>query len=174
MGRNDQNRASEGNVRDGRQPGRRRPTLSGQPMIENGQSPEENHVSRTSSSCSSVNGSPAARTFARSVASSRLRPTTQFLPSLASKIVSSRLYLQRSYTYLLVASFDPNEICGTPVPPPKLTGYTPVLDALQPSIPFILRLFRGDVEFSGSGALRRRISNCAERRERNNLDRFLS
>jgi hypothetical protein len=53
-------------------------TLSGQPMIENGQRPDENHVSSTSSSCSSVNLALPAIFFARSVASSSVRPTTHF------------------------------------------------------------------------------------------------
>ena len=51
-------------------------------MIPNGQRPEENQVSRTSSSCSRVKLVPLARTLARSVASSNVLPTTQFLPSL--------------------------------------------------------------------------------------------
>lgn len=57
-------------------------TLSGQPMMENGHRAEENHVSSTSSSWSRVKLLPAASTSARLVASSSVRPTTQFLPSL--------------------------------------------------------------------------------------------
>ena len=51
--------------------------------MENGQRPEENHVSSTSSSCSRVNLAPLATFSARSVACSNVRPTTQFLPSVA-------------------------------------------------------------------------------------------
>ena len=57
-------------------------TFSGQPMMENGHKAEENQVSSTSSSCSRTKVLPAAKAFARSVASSSVRPTTQFLPSL--------------------------------------------------------------------------------------------
>jgi hypothetical protein len=54
----------------------------GQPMTENGNRPEENHVSRTSGSCSSLIFSGAtsvclALALAFSRASSRERPTTQ-------------------------------------------------------------------------------------------------
>jgi hypothetical protein len=52
-----------------------RRTLSGQPMIENGHRPDENQVSRTSSSCSSINFLPPASAVARCVASSRFLPT---------------------------------------------------------------------------------------------------
>jgi len=58
-------------------------TFSGHPRIENGHNPDENQVSRTSGSCSRSNLAPAARTLARSVASSMVLPTTQFLPSVA-------------------------------------------------------------------------------------------
>lgn len=57
-------------------------------MIENGQRPDENQVSKTSSSCSRVNGAPLAKTLARFVASSRVLPTTQFLPSLIYELIS--------------------------------------------------------------------------------------
>lgn len=61
-------------------------TLSGHPRIENGHRPDENQVSRTSESCSRENLVPAARTLARSVASSMVRPTTQFFPSVACSV----------------------------------------------------------------------------------------
>ena len=56
--------------------------FAGQPMIDQGQRPDENQVSSTSSSCSSVNLASPANFFAFAVASSSVRPTTQFLPSL--------------------------------------------------------------------------------------------
>ena len=52
-------------------------TSAGQPRMENGQSPEENHVSSTSLSCSKEKLAPLAIFAARSVASVRERPTTQ-------------------------------------------------------------------------------------------------
>ena len=58
-------------------------TLSGHPSIENGHRPDENQVSKTSESCSRAKFAPAARTFARSVASSVVLPTTQFFPSVS-------------------------------------------------------------------------------------------
>lgn len=57
-------------------------TLSGHPSVENGHSPDENQVSKTSESCSRAKSAPAARVFARSVASSMVLPTTQFFPSV--------------------------------------------------------------------------------------------
>lgn len=52
-------------------------TFSGQPIVENGHNPDENHVSKTSSSCSSVKGLPPALTLACSSASSLVRATIQ-------------------------------------------------------------------------------------------------
>lgn len=60
--------------------------LSGHPRIENGHRPDENQVSKTSGSCSREKLAPAARTLARSVASSVVLPTTQFFPSVAYTI----------------------------------------------------------------------------------------
>lgn len=57
-------------------------TLSGHPRIENGHKADENQVSKTSGSCSRVKLAPAARAFARFVASSTVLPTTQFFPSV--------------------------------------------------------------------------------------------
>lgn len=48
---------------------------------------------------------------------------------------------------------DPNKVGGTSVAPPKLSGDTPVLDTLQPAIPFILGRFRVDKEFAGLSSL---------------------
>lgn len=59
-----------------RQKSRKKLTLSGHPMIAKGQRPDENQVSRTSSSCSRVYFLPLATLSARAVASSRVRPTT--------------------------------------------------------------------------------------------------
>jgi hypothetical protein len=52
-------------------------TCLGQPMMAKGQRPDENQVSRTSSSWLRVNFLPLAIFSARSVASSSVRPTTQ-------------------------------------------------------------------------------------------------
>jgi hypothetical protein len=58
-------------------------------MMEKGHRPEENHVSRTSSSWCSVNLAPAASFVARSVASCSVRPTTHHLPSFRCGTVVS-------------------------------------------------------------------------------------
>lgn len=71
--------SEEGRERIRREEGKER-TCAGHPWIENGHNPDENHVSSTSSSCSSTNFLPANLTSARACASSRLRPETQNSP----------------------------------------------------------------------------------------------
>ncbi len=61
-------------------------TFSGQPMVEKGQRPEENHVSRTSSSCSKVYFRPLALFSASTCASSNERATIQFLSSAVCSV----------------------------------------------------------------------------------------
>lgn len=58
-------------------------TFSGHPTVENGQRPDENQVSRTSSSCSKVKFLPfvRSRAFAFSRASASVLPATQLAPS---------------------------------------------------------------------------------------------
>jgi hypothetical protein len=57
------------------------PTFSGQPIVEKGHKPEENHVSRTSGSWSSVYDRPFALFLASTSASSNDLATIQFLLS---------------------------------------------------------------------------------------------
>jgi hypothetical protein len=60
--------------------------LSGHPIVENGNKPDEYQVSRTSSSCSSFTFEISTLNFfaALAFASSKLRPTTQLLLLLLS------------------------------------------------------------------------------------------
>jgi len=57
-------------------------TVSGQPIVENGHNPEENQVSSTSESRSSVNDLPGNFFSAFSLASSSDLAATHQLPSL--------------------------------------------------------------------------------------------
>jgi hypothetical protein len=63
-----------------------RDTFSGQPRIEKGHRPDENQVSRTSSSCSKVYLRPAADASALASASSRVRATTQLASSAVCNV----------------------------------------------------------------------------------------
>ena len=117
--------------------------------------PEENHVSSTSSSCSKVNFAPPASFSARSVASSKSRPTTHDLPSVLydGHIVEASKGERKVSTYILLLSLDTHEIRRTAMAPPELTRNTPVLGVLQPSEPVGFRLLWRYMELAGPGAL---------------------
>ena len=122
-------------------------------MMENGHNPEENQVSRTSSSCSRVNLAPPASFLARSSASCTFRPTTQFFPSFAWKNDVRCVTAECRDTYILLLPFNADKVRWAAMSPPKLTGDAPILYVLQPPIPFCLRLFRCNVQFTSFGAL---------------------
>lgn len=130
-------------------------TFSGQPSIENGHKPEENQVSSTSSSCWREKGFPPASFSARWVASSSVRPTTQFLPSAGcSKLKSAAGHRRRSEnTHIRSLSFNHDEVSGASVTPPQLPGDAPVLNAAQPRIPFGFGRLGVDFEFAFSCSL---------------------
>ena len=121
--------------------GMRRHAFSGHPRIEKGHSPDENQVSRTSSSCSSSKFFPLAITLARSVASSAVRPTTQYFPSLVCKCDRWELCgTDHRNTNVVLFAFNANEISWASVTPPQLSRYTPVLYVLKPSVPLSFAL----------------------------------
>lgn len=105
-------------------------TFSGQPSIENGHKPDENQVSNTSSSCWRVKGFPPARFSARWVASSSVRPTTQFAPSARyTKFRQRPVTVWEVITHINFLSFNQDEVRRAPMAPPQLPGDAPVLDA---------------------------------------------
>jgi hypothetical protein len=77
-------------------------TSSGQPNMENGNRPEENHVSRTSSSCFSVIFELGTPNFfdALTSASSLLRPLTQYLSSVSCVEIHSNKKHHWHYIYM--------------------------------------------------------------------------
>ena len=128
-------------------------------MMANGHRADENHVSRTSSSCFKVNGRPLASTLARAFASSMFRPTTHLFPSADwlfyqnLKTIDIRIRL----AYILLLSVDVHEVSRATVAPPQLPRYTPILDRLKPAVPVCFGLFGCYDQFACSRAL---ISNA--------------
>jgi hypothetical protein len=107
--------------------------------MEKGHKADENQVSKTSSSCSSVNLRPAANFSALAVASSAVLPTTQlsgFADYTDFKLIGIGVSLK---TYVWARfSFNANKICRASMTPPKLPRNTPVLDSVEPAVPLCL------------------------------------
>src|ERR1700733_4998141 len=77
-------------------------------------------------------------------------------------------------TCILLNALNIYEISRTPMTPPQLSGYTPVLDPFEPSIPVILRLFGRNNQFASPCALYSDMKRCInDRISQTNLDCFL-
>jgi len=136
-------------------------TLSGHPMMAKGQRPDENQVSRTSSSCSRVYFLPLATLSARAVASSRVRPTTQESLLEAWKREEIRSQLEVSLrrkentrsTHVGGNSLDLEKVSRASMSPPKLSRDTPILHRVHPSVPVGLVLLGRDDHLSSLSPL---------------------
>lgn len=130
-------------------------TLLGQPWIEKGQSPLENQVSSTSSSCSNSNVLPGNLISAFACASSRVRPETQNSPlnRYGSRTINFSILEREKETHILLDTDDSDKVSRSTMSPPDLSRDTPVLRIVQPSEPFCSRVVRSNLEFSRLGTL---------------------
>ena len=106
-------------------------------------------MSKTSSSCSRVNGRPAAFSAARACASSSVRPTTHELTSEGYLTIRNFNGTDELHTHVRGCAVDLDNVCGTSVTPPQLARDAPVLDDGHPAVPFILGLLWRNDELAG-------------------------
>ena len=120
--------------------------LPGQPKTENGNRPEENHVSKTSESCSTrILAGSTLGYFARA---SDIAHSGDFAAIQLDESSQTLKMNNKKITYVWPRlSIDNYQEGRTPMPPPQLSRNAPVMNVLQPSEPGITVNGRQQLQF---------------------------